>query len=684
MDKKNETILDSVDSLVSGLEKLSIKPEKIGYVFDEKMLIHRENSMTHVEKPERAMSIYMNLIFKGLSEKLIRLPSQEISDDDIFRIHSKEYLDKIAESQYDASSKEEKKPRNKSENSFTYCYDTYDNYATYQAARMSAGSLLSCCKSVMTGKVDHAFAIIRPPGHHANSDNCRGFCFLNNVAIAADYLIKEHNLKVAIVDWDVHHGDGTQEIFYERKNPLQISLHRHDNGNFYPNVTGKETEIGQGEGEGFNLNIPWNTRHFCNPNGKSSIGDDEYIYAFETIVIPVLKEYRPDVILVSCGFDAAENDPLGKMSVSPIGYSYMTHQLKKLSSKVIVALEGGYNLDSLSRCSEAIIRTLMNEPCGFNSILLKKDITSLNLNLVELTTNYSKIFSPSYYAIEQVNSYKSLYKKYWNFLCDVKETIKPRRNLLRKDDEEVCGKIQSKFKDSIDYFISKEEKESLLKADLIKIKDMTKLHGQKNEKNQSIIHHQDFTFEFLKFKIGKKNIPLEYSKTDPLKTKKTVLVDNRTLSGKLNFRLEGIHLDIPAQKNSNNLQQFSWIKRDGIFDVSEQDLSYLISKFLVHKKITKNDLLEKLQKLFFEYDKYFIEETENFDLYNVDIIIIPMPGQDSAGVTTRSKKKKTEFSLKLNGIKQYSLVNEKNKNSDNNFYDGLKSLINFINENVIE
>jgi acetoin utilization deacetylase AcuC-like enzyme len=684
MDQKTEKILDSMDSLVSGLEKLSIKTEKIGYVFDEKMLTHKDFSMTHAEKPERAMSIYMNLIFKGLSEKLVRLPSEEITDQDIFRIHSKEYLDRIAESQYDAKSTEEKKPRNKTENSFTYCYDTYDNYATYQAARMSAGSLLSCCKNVMSGKVDHAFAIIRPPGHHANSDNCRGFCFLNNVAIAADYLIKEYNLKVAIVDWDVHHGDGTQEIFYDRKNPLQISLHRHDHGNFYPNVTGKETEVGLNEGEGFNLNIPWNTVHFSNPNGKSSIGDDEYIYAFETIVIPVLKEYKPDVILVSCGFDAAENDPLGKMSVSPLGYAYMTHQLKKLSNKIIVALEGGYNLDSLSRCSEAIIRTLMNEPSGFNGILLKKEISCLNFNLVELTSNNYKIFSPSYYAIDQVNSYKTLYEKYWKSLADVKGIITPRRNILRKDDEGVCEKIQNMFKEAKDYLISKEEKESLLKGEFSKIKDITKLPGEKNQKNQSILNNLEFPFEFLKFKIGKETIPLGNSKTDPMKFKKRILVDNRTLSCKLNFRLDGVHLDIPAHKISNNPQQCSWVKRDGIFDVSEQDLSYLISKFLVHKKIHKNDLIEKLETLSLVYEKFFLEGHEKYDLYNVDILIIPKPGQETTGVTTRSKKKKTEFILKLNGVKEYSLSSEKIRNDENNFYDGLRSLINFIKENIME
>jgi hypothetical protein len=345
--------------------------------------------------------------------------------------------------------------------------------------------------------------------------------------------------------------------------------------------------------------------------------------------------------------------------------------LKKLTSKVIVALEGGYNLDSLSRCSEAIIRTLMNEPSGFNGVLLKKEVSQLNLNLVELTSN-NKFFAPSYYAVDQVNSYKNIFQNYWKGLINVK-TLSPNRNVLRKDDSTVMNKIEGLFKEAKDYLLTQEEKESMLKSVIVKSKISDKVHDE-------------FPFEFLKFKIGKLTLPLTHYSTDAHKFKRRVNIDNRTLSRSLNFRLEGISLEIASHKISNNLQQCNWVKRDGIFDVSSQDMGYLISKFLVQKKINKNDLLEKLETLSMVYEKFLKEDPEIFDLYNVDILILPKDEATgvTSGVTTRSKKKKTEFSLKLNGLKEYSLTSGGKETDENNFYEGLRSLINFIKDNIID
>jgi acetoin utilization deacetylase AcuC-like enzyme len=348
----------NVDELGNIMEKLNIKKDTVGYVFDEKMLLHKDFNSDHVERPERAMVIYSNLLLKDLTSRLTKLPSVEILEMQLEPIHPREYIQTIRKLQYKTDKDGKEVLREHSESFNTFSYDTYDNYATYESAKLSAGSLLSCCKAVHLGEVQHAFAIIRPPGHHASHDKCRGFCFFNNVAVSVDYLIKKGK-KVAIVDWDVHHGDGTQEIFYKQDNPLLISLHRYDNGYFYPAKTGNQNEIGEDKGKWFNVNIPWNTEYYNISN--SFIGDDEYYYAFETIVLPMLRDYKPDVILVSCGFDAAENDPLGGLALSPIGYSYMTNALKQVCGNIIVALEGGYNLSSLSRCSEAIIRTLLGE-----------------------------------------------------------------------------------------------------------------------------------------------------------------------------------------------------------------------------------------------------------------------------------------------------------------------------------
>jgi len=642
----NNSTLDLENEITNQLNQLSIKQAKIGYVFDERMLLHKNFSDNHVERPERAMSIYMNLYFKGLLEKLIKIKSEEIAENDLLRVHSKEYIDKVSDLRYDTSSDGKKNERKQVENKFRLCYDTYDNYHTYQSAKVSAGSLLSVCKSIAKKKVDHAFAIIRPPGHHANSEQCRGFCFFNNVAIAADYLIKEHNLKVAIVDWDVHHGDGTQEIFYNKNNPLMLSLHRHDNGSFYPN-TGKHTESGVDSGSGYTINIPWNTNNFTQSQSKASIGDDEYFYAFETVVIPILKQYKPDVILVSSGFDAAENDPLGRMSLTPMGYALMTHKLKSLSSKLIVCLEGGYNIDSLSRCSEAIIRTLLNEPAGFKELLLKPAIKNLPLNVYNLNENF---FAPSFYAIDQINLIKNYLSDFWSSLKEVAETM-PKRKILRKDSEEHINKLKELLGENIHFLIDQELMTSF------------------TDKNQN---------DFVKFRIGK--FDETHKKLKIKNIFKKINVDNKSISATSLFRLEGINLKISNHRNSFNEKHFNWAGKDGIYDANLESISYLISKFLVTKKAKKQEVIDKLKQFANIYEKIFVEN--KLDLLNVDILLIP---KEVTNENTKFKKTKVSIQLILNGIKDYTIVSvEDNDKSKNNFYSGLKNLIEFLEENILE
>jgi acetoin utilization deacetylase AcuC-like enzyme len=689
MEKKNNiSDLDGLEnSLLEGMNKLNLKEEKIGFVFDERMLAHKEFAMKHVEKPERAMSIYMNLVFKGLTEKLVRIPSEEISEEDVLRVHTKKHFESVEKLQYEEESKKSPKKnkkekesgtsqstsvvisetetsqlhllsptpkiaRSKHDNKTTFVWDTYDNYATFDAAKVSAGSLLSICKAYLAKKIDHGFAIIRPPGHHAGASCCRGFCFFNNVGIAAHFL-REKGLKVAIVDWDVHHGDGTQELFYTDNNPLQISLHRHDNGLFYPNVSGKPTELGENQGLGYNLNIAWNTNPLSMSHTKASIGDDEYFYAFEKIVIPVLKEYKPDVILVSCGFDAAENDPLGQMALSPIGYAYMTNQLKNIAN-CIVALEGGYNLDSLARCSESIIRTLLGEESGFKDLLLQKEINDLNLKLVDLKKD---IFRASNYAIEQINDYRNIFSNYWNCLKNESlQSVIPRREFLSYDHPESLSSLKELTGVETDLFFNQTQIEKLI--------------------------HDERVFEFIKFKIGKLTFPLERAKDELSKFRKKTRQDNRSLSRKLKFRLEGISLNKPSTKHSSSEKKFHWVSREGIFDTLEKDVSNYFAKFLDKAHLKKSDLIEKLDCLVETFEKI----SNSIDLYGVDLVILlhPSDGDSSEdGVKTRSsskKVKKREFSLKLNGFKEYSVI----KNTTNNFIDGLKSLVTFIDENLIE
>ncbi|NXK96724.1 HDAC7 deacetylase, partial [Formicarius rufipectus] len=203
---------------------------------------------------------------------------------------------------------------------------------------------------------ENGFAVVRPPGHHADPSTAMGFCFFNSVAIAARQLQQKGKLsKILIVDWDVHHGNGTQQIFYKDPEVLYISLHRHDDGNFFPG-SGAADEVGSGPGEGFNVNVAW-------AGGLDPpMGDPEYLAAFRTVVMPIAHEFCPDVVLVSAGFDAAEGHPppLGGYKVSAKCFGYMTKQLMSLAGgAVVLALEGGHDLTAICDASEACVSALL-------------------------------------------------------------------------------------------------------------------------------------------------------------------------------------------------------------------------------------------------------------------------------------------------------------------------------------
>ena len=181
----------------------------------------------------------------------------------------------------------------------------YLNPATFDCALLSAGNVLAVVDAVCNDEAQKGVAIVRPPGHHAEQDTACGFCIFNNAAVAAKYACKSHDLKrVLIVDWDVHHGNGIQNIFYESSSVLYISIHRYDNGTFFPGRPDAGVDfVGSGKGEGFNVNIPWN---------GSGMGDTEYALAFFNLVLPIAYDFNPELVLVSAGFDAARGDPLGK------------------------------------------------------------------------------------------------------------------------------------------------------------------------------------------------------------------------------------------------------------------------------------------------------------------------------------------------------------------------------------
>jgi acetoin utilization deacetylase AcuC-like enzyme len=228
--------------------------------------------------------------------------------------------------------------------------DTYTSEYSYETARLAVGGVLDVIDAVMEGNQRCGMALVRPPGHHAEDGRAMGFCLFNNVAVAARYLQQRHGLeRVLVVDWDVHHGNGTQQIFYDDDGVLYASLHQYP---LYPG-TGAAQETGVGRGEGYTVNVPL-------PPGS---GDGEYLAAMRSVLVPVAEQFEPQFVLISAGFDAHRNDPLAGMRVTEAGYAAMTSALlgvadRHCDGRVVAVLEGGYDVDSLVSSVEEVVRTM--------------------------------------------------------------------------------------------------------------------------------------------------------------------------------------------------------------------------------------------------------------------------------------------------------------------------------------
>eukprot|EP00850_Spirogloea_muscicola_P014193 SM000100S09420 [mRNA] locus=s100:256222:261671:- [translate_table: standard] len=310
--------------------------------FDSRMLMHEEGHMSpHPERPDRLRAIIGGLAAAGLFPgQCIPIPAREVTQKELLKVHSNEHVD-VVESSCQSQ-----------ERYFTP--DTYSNQYSARAARLAAGSAVDLAVAIATGNARNGVALVRPPGHHAEGDAVMGFCLHNNVAVAARAAQEAGAKKVLIVDWDVHHGNGTQMIFEKDPSVLFISIHRHDGGHFYPG-TGAAHEVGIGPGEGYSVNIPWS---------RGGIGDNDYLAAFFYVVLPIAYQFAPDLTIISAGFDAARGDPLGACDVTPEGYAHMASLLMPLAQgRMLVVLEGGYNLRSISASAAAVVKVLLgNKP----------------------------------------------------------------------------------------------------------------------------------------------------------------------------------------------------------------------------------------------------------------------------------------------------------------------------------
>ncbi|KAJ4824081.1 Histone deacetylase 5 [Turnera subulata] len=323
---------------------------RVGIVYDERMCRHHTpDGEDHPENPNRIKAIWDKLQSHNIPQRCVVLEAKEVEDKHLQAVHSARHVNLIK----NISSKQFNSRRNKIARQLN---SIYFNEGSSESAYLAAGSVVEVAEKVAKGELNSAAAIVRPPGHHAEHDEAMGFCLFNNVAVAASYLLDERPelgvKKILIVDWDVHHGNGTQKTFWEDPRVLFFSVHRHEFGTFYPaNDDGFYTMVGEGPGAGYNINVPWE-------NGRC--GDADYLAVWDHILIPVAKEFDPDMIIVSAGFDAAIGDPLGGCRVTPYGYSVMLKKLLDFAqSKIVLALEGGYNLNSIANSFLACMQVLL-------------------------------------------------------------------------------------------------------------------------------------------------------------------------------------------------------------------------------------------------------------------------------------------------------------------------------------
>ncbi len=308
---------------------------KTGIVRDPRYLDHRTPE-GHPEFHHRLTALYDMLDAPEMADGLIHVPPRPAQREEILMVHTPEYLDRIA-----ATADLEQT---------ALTADTIVSAGSYTAALLSAGGVFAAIDRVVSGDLDTAFALARPPGHHAERSRAMGFCLFNNVALGARYAQIGWGLKrVLIVDWDVHHGNGTQHIFETDPSVLFFSVHQ------YPHFpgTGLYTDVGRGAGEGATLNLPL---------GKG-YKDAEYAALFQRVLRPVALEFGPDLVLVSAGFDTHRDDLMGKMKMTPPGFAALTRSLMAIASdccggKLGMTLEGGYHLKALTASVRAVLSEL--------------------------------------------------------------------------------------------------------------------------------------------------------------------------------------------------------------------------------------------------------------------------------------------------------------------------------------
>ena len=307
----------------------------LGYVLDEVFAQHHAPA-GHPERPARAAAVRDALLAAKLPERGVAIATRPASDDELVRVHAAAYLEELA--------------RTVPGNTGWLDPDTYFSPGTWDAARAAAGSVCALATGALDGRIGRGLAVVRPPGHHATRDRAMGFCLLNNVAAAAAAARAAGAARVAVLDWDVHHGNGTQDIFWDDPSVLYLSVHQFP---YYPG-TGAPAELGGAAARGATVNVGL-------PVGA---GDADYLAAFDHVLVPALDAFRPELVLVSAGFDAFVDDPLAGMRVTHAGFAAMARRLRAVAERhaegrIVAVLEGGYDLDGLAGGMTAVFTELV-------------------------------------------------------------------------------------------------------------------------------------------------------------------------------------------------------------------------------------------------------------------------------------------------------------------------------------